>query len=330
MSDKIYVLRDGNIKRKDNNVIITSSDGDKKILTIETLDEIYVFGELTLNTKLLNFLSMKKVCLHVFNYYGFYSGTFFPRTKKISGSLLVKQVNFYENSNKRLYLAKEFVRSAAKNIYRNLRYYNSRGIDLGDFLKEINFLILSLDDQKDIKQVMGVEGNIRKIYYETWNLIINQDINFDKRTKRPPENMINSLISFLNSLMYTTVLSEIYKTNLNPTISYLHEPGTKRFSLSLDIAEIFKPLIVDRMIFSILNKNKITESDFYKESNYTYLTEKGKRKILEDYDSRLEKTIFHKSLNRNISYRHLIRIECYKLIKHLTEDKEYKGFNMWW
>ena len=70
--------------------------------------------------------------------------------------------------------------------------------------------------------------------------------------------MINSLISFINSLIYSVALAEIYKTSLSPYISYLHEPGTRRFSLSLDITEIFKPLIVDRMLFSMLNKNQIT------------------------------------------------------------------------
>jgi len=177
---------------------------------------------------------------------------------------------------------------------------------------------------------MGIEGNIRKIYYSTWNEIIKQDIEFEKRVKRPPDNMINTLISFVNSLIYTTTLSEIYKTQLNPTVSFLHEPGTKRFSLSLDIAEIFKPLIGDRMIFSLLNKNQITEEDFESESNFLYLKESGKRKILMEYDKRLESTLSHKELGRDVSYRYLIRLECYKLIKHIIGEKEYSGFKIWW
>lgn len=84
----------------------------------------------------------------------------------------------------------------------------------------------------------------------------------------PPDNMINSLISFVNTLIYTKVLSEIYHTQLNPTISYLHEPGVRRFSLSLDIAEVFKPLIGDRVIFSLLNRKQITEDSFTKELNF--------------------------------------------------------------
>lgn len=197
-------------------------------------------------------------------------------------------------------------------------------------MNQIESLANMIDKSNTIGEIMGIEGNIRKIYYSSWNNIIKQDIEFDKRVKRPPDNMINSLISFINSLVYTTTLSEIYKTQLNPTISYLHQPGTKRFSLSLDISEIFKPIIVDRMIFSMLNKNQITENDFDKDSNYLYLKEKAKRKVLEEYDKRLENTIFHKELGRDVSYRYLIRLECYKLIKHLIGEKEYEAFKMWW
>ncbi len=135
-------------------------------------------------------------------------------------------------------------------------------------MRQIGSLSNKLEYGQTINEIMGIEGNIRKIYYSTWNDIVKQDINFKKRVKRPPDNMINTLISFINSLIYTTTLGEIYKTQLNPTVSFLHEPGTKRFSLSLDISEIFKPLIGDRMIFSLLNKNQITEDDFEKESNF--------------------------------------------------------------
>ena len=131
-------------------------------------------------------------------------------------------------------------------------------------------------------------------------------------------------------MLYTVALSEIYKTTLSPYISYLHEPGERRFSLSLDITEIFKPLIVDRMIFSLLNKNQITEKDFEKESNFTYLKESGRKKFVQEFDKRMQQTIQHKKLNRHVSYRYMLRLECYKLIKHITGEAEYEGFKMWW
>ncbi len=325
-----YLMRSGELKRKDNNITMYSSDGIKKDLKIEATRDIYLFNEVTLNTKILNYLGQNNIPLHVFNYYGFYSGTFYPREKLISGDLLVKQVDHYNDGKKRVFIARQFLLAASFNIHRNLRYYKERGREVGEALEEIDYLRQNLKKCCDVKELMGVEGNIRKKYYETWNSIIDQDINFEKRVKRPPDNMINTMISFVNMLIYTTVLTELYKTQLNPTISYLHETGTRRFSLSLDIAEIFKPLIGDRLVFRMLNKNQITEKDFEKESNFYYLKEKARLSILKEYDESLNATINHKDLKRKVSYRHLIRLEAYKLIKHLNGDKEYSGFKIWW
>lgn len=330
MGETFYIFRDGDLRRKDNNIVIKTPDGDEKNLKAEVTDEIYLFGEVRMNTKLLNFMSQSKIIMHIFNYYGFYSGSYYPREGNISGYLLVNQVKKYDDSESRLTIAREILKAASHNIYRNLRYYNGRGVELNEPIKQIQSLAGRLDFATNINGLMGIEGNIRKMYYSAWNDIVRQDINFQKRVKRPPDNMINSLISFTNSLIYTTVLSEIYKTQLNPTISFLHEPGVKRFSLCLDIAEIFKPLIGDRMIFSLLNKNQITEDDFDRESNFLYLKEPARKKVLMEYDARLERTIKHRGLGREVSYRYLIRLECYKLIKEIIGEKEYVGFRIWW
>lgn len=323
--EKYYIFSNGELRRKDNNIYFND-----RALKIEMTSDIYLFGEVTLNTKCLNFLGQNKKAVHFFNYYGFYTGSFYPKESNISGKLLVKQVEYFQDREKRVELAREIIKSASDNIFRNLRYYNGRGKDLKNEMEIIKSYQLELDKAQEVNEIMGIEGNIRKVYYSTWSKIINQEIDFEKRVKRPPDNMINTLISFINSLIYTTCLSEIYKTQLNPTISYLHSPGDRRFSLCLDITEIFKPLIVDRMIFSLLNRNMINEDDFAKDSNFYYLKDKGRKKILEEYEKKLNQTITHKELKREVSYQTLIKLECYKLIKHLLGDKKFDGFKMWW
>lgn len=328
--ENYYLFANGELKRKDNNISIITEDKGTKDLKIEVMNDIYLFGEISTNTKCINYLGQMKVPVHFFNYYGFYTGSFYPKETNVSGNFLIKQVEYYTDNEKRSEIAKEFIESAAFNIYRNLRYYNGRGKDLENVMGQIKGLQKELSKAENINEIMGVEGNIRKVYYSAWKEIINQEIDFEKRVKRPPDNMINTLISFVNSLIYTTCLSEIYKTQLNPTISYLHSAGERRFSLCLDVAEIFKPLIGDRLIFSLLNKNMITEKDFEKGSNFYYLKENGRKKILKEYDERLKQTIKHKDLGREVSYSYLIRLECYKLIKHILGDKKYEGFKMWW
>ena len=330
MKNSLYIYQNGELSGKDNTLRFTSEEGNKKDIPINSISEIYFFGEDSINTKLITFLSQNNIMVHFFNYYDFYVSSLVPREIKISGKLLVKQVEHYTDKEKRMELAKEFVKAAGNNIYRNLRYYNGRGKDVKDAMLEITHLVKEVDKCDNIQQLMGVEGNIHKIYYSKWNVLIDHEIDFTARVKRPPDNMINTLISYLNSLVYTTVLGEIYKTQLNPTISYLHEPGVSRFSLSLDIAEIFKPLIADRMIFSLLNKNQIRENHFTKGLDYLHLSEQGSKIILSEYDKRLKQTIMHKELGREVSYRYLIRLECYKLIKHLYDEKKYDSFVMWW
>ena len=330
MSKSYYLFSSGELKRKDNTLQFIKSNGEKRDLPIEVIYDIYIFSEVTINTKLLNFLSQIGICVHFFNYYEFYAGSFYPREKLVSGDLLVHQVMHYSDYDKRVSLAKKFVYGASDNILRNLKYYDNRGRDLKEEIESIEKLKSSIDLYYNINEIMGIEGNIHKVYYNSWKKIINQEIDFEKRVKRPPDNMINSLISFLNSVLYTKVLSEIYKTQLNPTISYLHEPSVKRFSLSLDTAEIFKPLIVDRLIFSLLNKKMISENDFDKDSNFLRLKDRSLKIIIEELEKRLTTTINHRSLKRDVSYKHLIRLELYKISKHLLNEKEYKPFVIWW
>ena len=159
---------------------------------------------------------------------------------------------------------------------------------------------------------------------------MNQEIKFEKRVMHPPDNMINSLISYVNSLIYSKTLSEVYHTQLNPTISYLHEPGVRRYSLCLDISEVFKPLIGDRLIFSLLNRQQITEESFTQELNFLHLKKEASKLIVRELENSLKKTIKHKELGRQVSYQYLIRLELYKLIKHIIGEKEYEGFKIWW
>lgn len=142
MGESVYIFRNGTLKRKDNNILMVDENGEQKNLKIEALDEIYLFGEVSLNTKLLNIAAQNQVAIHIFNYYGFYSGSFFPREKKMSGNLLINQVKHYDSQDKRMNLAREIVNSASANIYRNLRYYNGRGTDLQTEMLDMETLSL--------------------------------------------------------------------------------------------------------------------------------------------------------------------------------------------
>ena len=330
LKQSFYIYNNGEIRRKDNTLQFTTFDGTKRDIPIERISDIYVMSEMSFNTAFLNYIAQYQIPIHFFNYYNFYTGSFYPKDGNPAGQLLIQQTAHYMDYQKRLEIAVRIIQAATDNIYRNLRYYNSRDKDVAEYMKDIDSLRGKLGVVCSIEELMGIEGNIRKRYYAAWNTIVNQNINFDKRVMHPPDNMINSLISFVNSLVYTKILSEIYHTQLNPTISYLHEPGVRRYSLCLDLSEVFKPLIGDRLIFSLLNRRQITEDSFTDELNYLHLKKEASKLIVSEFENRLKQTIMHKELGKQVSYQYLMRLEAYKLIKHLLGEKDYEGFRIWW
>lgn len=329
----LFILRNGIIQRKQNTIYLVFKEKDeavKKPLPVERIYSIYCYGRITIRSGALSYLMKLGIPVHFFNKYGFYEGSFWPRESLVSGTVIVKQAAHYLSKEKRIELAKEFVKGSIENMITNLKYYGRVKGNLEKEINEIERFKGMLENCMEIPEIMGIEGNAREIYYTSWNKFLPEKFKFEKRERRPPTNMINALISFGNSLVYSTCLSEIYNTQLNPSISYLHEPSERRFSLALDLAEIFKPLLADRVIFKLINKKMIDESFFQKELNYCILNERGKKLFLQEYDAKLKTTIKHKELKRNVSYQRLIRLECYKLIKHLIGMKRYRAFRIWW
>ncbi len=320
----IYIVQSGRIERKDNTIRIIKDNDEKKFLPVENVGMIYVFGEVDLNKRILEFLAKNEILLHFFNYYGYYIGSFYPREHYNSGYLILQQAQFYNDLTKRIELAKYFIFGASKNAYKNLRYYNERKKDISETMELMDDLINQIDEQDSIESLMSVEGRIKSLYFNAFDLIlINDDFVFQKRTKRPPLNYLNTLISFINSLIYTEVLSAIYKTHLDPRIGFLHATNFRRFSLNLDVAEIFKPIIGDRLIFTLVNKNIITGSSFEKDTLGFKFKENALKEILQKFDDKLNTTLKIVSLKKIVSYKHLILLELYKLEKHLMNEKKY-------
>ncbi len=323
MKESFYITSHGKIIRKENTIYFVDLNGDRHLLPINEIEAIYAYGRITLNSGAISYFAQNGVPVHFFNKYGFYIGSFYPRKKYVSGTVVVKQAEHYIDRKKRIALAKKFVSGAAGNIIRNLSRWK---LDR----EYIDAQRARIDAAGNIREIMEVEGKIRDKYYELMDSIVPEEFQMKKRVRQPPNNKMNTLISFGNTLMYTTVLTEIYNTQLYPEISYLHEPSERRFSLSLDISEIFKPIVVDRVIMKIVRKNMLNDADFRKDLNAVLLSKSGQQKFLKEYNERLKSTVMHRGLKRKVSIKKLIRIECYKLIKHILGVQEYKPLIAWW
>ena len=328
MGSTRYITSMGELTRKDNSLCFRK-EGKNVYIPVENTKEIYCLNEISINTKLLDFLSRNNIVVHFFNYYEGYNGTFYPKNQYNSGRLLIKQIEKYNSS--RLVVAKAIVKAIGENIEEVLyHYYKHNKKDVKGTIDWIRKeFTLKIDNANNIKEVMAIEGEVWQKFYSNFKYFLPEDFIMNKRVRRPPDNPINAMISFGNTLLYTKTISAIYRTHLDQRISFLHEPSEGRFSLSLDISEAFKPVIVYKTIFDLVNNKKITVAKhFDKKVNYCLLNEEGRNIFISAFEERLESVFIHPTLKRKVSYRTAIKLDCYKLIKFILEDKDFSPFNM--
>jgi len=330
MDRNYHVFSDGRLERNDDTLRLVTEDGEKKYIPIENAEAFFLHGQIDFNTRLMSFLNEQTVALHVFGWEDYYSGSVMPKRGQTSGKTVVKQVRAYEDSQHRRQLAAAIVRGSIHNMRTNVVYYNGRDYDLDTEVQDLEAATGRVDETLPIDELMGVEATARKAYYRSFNEILPTEFQLSRREYNPPPNEVNSLISFGNSLVYANCVSAIRATALDPTISYLHEPGERRYSLSLDIADLFKPILADRVLFRLVNRQQISASDFETELGSCLLNESGRKTYTKEFEEALERTVDHPELNRKVSYQYLMRLEAYKLKKHLLTGEEYSSFKRWW
>lgn len=331
-----YLFNAGRISRRDSTLkfspAVTEANPapSPRYIPVNDVSALYAFGSLDANSALYIFLGKAKIPVHFFDYHEHYTGTFSPREHLLAGKMVIAQTKAYLSPRRRLTIARALVDAATFNMVKNLRYYGNRGRDLAGHIAHMESLRQSLPNVADVGELMGFEGNCRQDYYNAFDQIVD-GYAWNGRRKRPPVNELNAVVSFGNAMCYAICVDGIYNSQLNPTISYLHEPGYRRFSLALDIAEIFKPVLVDRLIFRLCNKRELRAEHFDLVDDACFLSERGRKVFLRAWEERLEQTIEHRKLGRKVSYRRLIRLECYRLAKHvLGMEEEYEPFRTWW
>jgi CRISPR-associated protein Cas1 len=317
--ETLFVSRSAVLKQRENTLSIFL-DGKTRALPIESIRHLVLLGETRLNSRLLTLCGKHGVRLSVFDYYGYFKGCFEPIDRNPAGVVKLAQARLLLDDARRIAVAREIVRGAAHNMIANLRYYRYRGAEsLAAIIDNMQRLTSKIGKADDSPTLMGVEGNLHEWYYSGWKHI-HPSLDFTPRVRRPPNNPINCLLSFLNQLTYAVVRHEASKTHLEETFSVLHSPGQGRASLSLDLAEPFKPVLVDMLIFRMARRGMLSENWFDEKDGVCLLSETGRRHVAEQFSLRLEEQL------RDRSYRAWVYREALQLEREVLEVSDYESF----
>lgn len=329
MKRRFYIFSTGILQRQDNSLVYITKKGKEYIPILQT-EIIYIFGSCTLNKTVLQILSEYNIILIFFSYYGRYIGSYLPRQNYI-GQITQLQIELFKDKNKVFSYQKEIIYTSIYNMVSVLKFYQKKRLivfEQTDQLQNINNEIISLD-MNNKNKLLILEARAKQVYYSTFNLIIkNSDFKFITRTVNPPKDAINAIMSYGYALLYGVIETSLYCSHLLPHLGIIHSQTKTENSLKYDIADIFKPVLIDRLIFRMINKKQLTINNFINKDNAVYLSKEGAVLFIEEFEETLKSTI--NITNRKWSYRSIIRREIYNIELSLQNKKIYTGYKMRW
>lgn len=322
MSDA-YLARDG------ENVLIKVDNEIKFRIPVHNLEGIVTFGFAGASPGLIQLCCERGVAISFLTEYGKFMGRV---TGKVSGNIYLRktQYRWSDDENISLRLAIRFISAKIINsravLHRALRDH-PQAVDehlLKDCLKNLAMLAKSLEDVKDLNTLRGIEGQAAFLYFRVFDqLILKQkgEFSMTERSRRPPLDRINALLSFLYTLLTHEVVSALESVGLDPQSGFLHRDRPGRQSLALDVMEELRPHFADRLAVTLINRNQITADGFtVKENGAVVMDDKTRKEVLLAWQKRKQEQIIHPYLEEKVSFGLVPYIQAMLLARHMRGD----------
>lgn len=319
-----HLINDGILTRQDYNILFENKER-KKYIPVETMDSLYIYSNTIFTSEFFSFANKKGVDIAFFDKFGEKIGSFVPQNCRKNMKTQIKQMQIYQDTKERLAIARKLEIASIANLRANLRYYGRRKESqiLTQAVEQMSDYVKKLNEAQDVNGLMLIEAQARQKYYQCFNEILDsQEFVFTKRTRRPPKDSLNSMISFGNTMLYQRIANEINRTSLDIRIGFVHAAGFRPESLNLDIADLFKPILVDRTIFTLINRKMIHAVDFVEvEQEGIFISGEGKRLFIREFERKLYQTILVEGQQR--TYDYIIKREIQKIKKYVEQGEKY-------
>ena len=322
----------------------------KERIPLIKIDDVAVLGEITLTASALHLLLERNIEITFLGHYGQFKGRLSPPFSK-NALLRMAQYRAHADMSKRCELARRFVIGKLSNQRTLLQRYNRRQSDaemsqainrLADLLRQLATLPLdgaspgpplATGDHRvegtPLEAILGMEGAGSAAYFQCFGKLLTDEKlwPFARRIKRPPTDPVNSLLSFGYSLLTNQVSSAVQLVGFDHFVGYLHSSFYGRPALALDVMEEFRPIIVDSVVLSLLNKHKLSPDDFVVELEAYRLKNERRKVFFTKFEERLNEEVTHPIFGYKVTYRRCIELQVRLLAKFLTgEIDEYPPF----
>jgi CRISPR-associated protein Cas1 len=336
----LYLTTSGNYIYRDHLTLRIESEGQLKLaLPIHHIESICSFGQNTFSPQALQLCWENSVTVSFFSETGFFHGKWegIPNTSvflRRDQYRRADDTSFCDAISKSIIAAKiQNCRTSLLRSARDCEAEDERN-ELQNRAEELSVILRWLDREADTTDASrGFEGRAATVYFIAFPFMLRQQrepFTFTVRSRRPPKDRINCLLSFLYALVRHDCIAALTATGLDPFVGFLHSGRPNRPSLALDLMEEFRPVLADRLAITLINRKQISPSDFnIREGGAVEFTTEGRKSVITAYQARKQDTLTHPLLNEEYRYGQLMLVQSRLLARHIRGDlPEYIPFQM--
>ncbi len=326
----LYVTTQGSYLAVERENLVARMQGDTLgRFPLHMLEGIVCFGNVTMSPFLMGRASERGIGISFLTE----RGRFLARVEgQVSGNVLLRREQFRraEDPQAAGLLAGAFVGGKVANsrsvLLRSLRDHpNAEGREeLRDAAKALALSLRSLQDDPSLGTTRGIEGHAARSYFQVFgHLIVAQKGNFrfEGRSRRPPMDRVNALLSFFYSLLTHDAGSALQAAGLDPQVGFLHRYRPGRPGLALDLVEELRPVLADRLVLTLINRRQVQVGGFEeRETGGVFMDEDTRMVVLKAYQERKQEEITHPFLNERTTVGMLVHLQALLLARHLRGD----------
>ncbi|MDE2832572.1 MAG: CRISPR-associated endonuclease Cas1 [Gemmatimonadota bacterium] len=327
----LYVTETGaQVRREGERLAVWK--GKKKLHTLPAYDlhQMVLFGNIGITPAAMHTALMQGIDLVLLSTTGSYRGRLVgPQGRNV----ILRQMQYrrYEDEDFRLGAARGFVSGKIRNMRTLImRLARRRNRDIAHTAQRLRALLKQIDRIDNADALRGIEGAATATYFGALSQFLPTAFPFVKRTRRPPKDAVNAMLSFGYTLLSSGLESAVLRVGLDPYIGYLHLVDYGRPSLALDMMEEFRPIIVDAMVLDLLNHGQIKKEDFEQRDGGVFLCGDGRQQLIRAYQDRVATKVQYLQPSgqvQKVPYRQCFELQARRLIRMLRgEDTAYQPF----
>ena len=327
----LYITEQGVTVGKTKGRIEVSRRGESPLASVRLLDvsQLCVFGNAQVTSQLMRELFAREVPVCWFSFGGWFSGIAEGLPSK-HVELRRRQVAIAHQGS--LEVAQRMVEGKIRNT-RTLLMRNSRERPQS-VVASLKRLAVQARQAESTATLLGTEGAAARMYFSAFSTMLRSEktlpgegFDFEHRTRRPPLDPINCLLSYVYSLLVKDCTATLFSVGFDPYLGFYHRPRFGRPALALDLAEEFRPLVGDSVVVNLVNNGEIRSSQFVVRAGGVALTGDGRKAVLAAYERRLDTEIRHPTFGYRISYRRVLEVQARILGAFLLDEvPEYVPF----